>query len=55
MMMSDYEAYFRLDGELEEAPLIEPEQKVLVRRWLHRFVELKENAAAPAATGDSGQ
>ena len=53
--MTDFEAYFRLDKELEEAPLLEAEQKVLVRRWLHRFVELKESAAAPAATGDSGQ
>ena len=43
--MTDFEAYFRLDKELEEAPLLEPEQKVLVRRWLHRFVELKESAA----------
>ena len=53
--MTDFEAYFRLDGELEEAPLLDDAQKVLIRRWLHKFVELKESATGAAATADDGK
>ena len=39
--MTDFEAFFILDKELAEAPLLDDSQRVLIRKWLHRFVETK--------------
>lgn len=39
--MTDFEAYFILDKELADAPLLDDSQKVLIRKWLHKFVETK--------------